>query len=479
MARQSRLYTWWSHEMRRSEIFRPGERVGVAVSGGPDSMLLLDFMKDFARDFGLALAVIHFNHHLRGAESDADEQFVRERAEQLGVGFFRGEADVAAEARQRHRNLEATARDLRYRFFFSLTNESKLDKVATAHTANDQAETVLLRLLRGAGTRGLGGIYPVLDGKVVRPFLNLSRPEVERELRDRKLAWRVDSSNLNPRNRRNQIRMELLPQLQKDFNPEIIGLLKELADRARDDEEYLEQQARERARPWRVREGQEEKIPVRCLMELPPAIARRVLRQMALATRGTLKGITYEHIESLRRFAARGHSGRRLTLPGGLEGRKEFDWLLLSPHPSDNSAQQFAYPVTVPGEIHVPNLELIFRFKIVGANEHPQAYNECGGSRLDWGKLSQPLVLRSWRAGDQFRIAGSRRRRKLKELFERRKIPVGQRKLWPVLVSGEEIVWVRDFPPAACAAADTPNAKQLLVTVEEITRQRQNAHGTK
>jgi len=478
MARQAELYTRWSHEIRRSEFFRPGDRVGVAVSGGPDSILLLEFMKDFSRQSGLSLAVVHFNHHLRGAESDSDERFVRERADQLGVEYLRGEADVTAEARQKRRNLEAAARDLRYRFFFSLVNQGKLDKVATAHTANDQAETVLLRLLRGTGTRGLGGIYPVLDGKVVRPFLNVTRAEVEHELRERKLEWRVDSTNLNPQNRRNKVRMELLPLLQRDFNPEIISLLKELADRARDDEEYLEQQARERARPWRVREGQEEKAAARPFVEFPPAIGRRVLRQMVLATRGHLKGTSYQHIESLRRFVAHGQSGRRLVLPGGLEARKEFGWLILAPRPSSESEAQFSYPVRVPGEVSVPRLGLTFRFKIVGPEERTRAYNSGGGVQLDARKLSQPLVLRSWRAGDRFRTAGSQKARPLKELFAERKIPLGQRKVWPLLVSGEEIVWVRDFQPAGGGAGSSA-ANQLWVSVEQVVRERQGVPKTK
>lgn len=478
MARQSGLYTRWSREMRRSALFRPGERVGVAVSGGPDSILLLDFMKDFARDFGLTLAAVHFNHHLRGEESDADERFVRERAERLGIEYLGGEADVAREAREKHRNLEAAARDLRYRFFFSLVDRGKLAKVATAHTANDQAETVLLRLLRGTGTRGLGGIYPALDGKIVRPFLNVTRAEVERELRGRRLEWRLDSTNLNPQNRRNKVRLELLPLLAKDFNPEIVSLFKDLASRARDDEEYLEQQARERARPWRVREGAEEKIPVRPVVEFPPAVARRVLRQMVLAVRGHLKGITYEHIESLRRFAAHGQSGRKLLLAGGLEARREFDWLVLAPCQTGASHSDFSFPVRVPGEVSVSSLGLVFRFKILGPLERPRAYNVSDGPGLDPRKLSQPLVLRNWRAGDRFRMAGSRRAHPLKELFARRKLPLEQRRVWPVLVSGEDIVWARGFPPGSDWAA-SPGSEELVVLVEEMGRERQGEQKTK
>src|SRR5690348_7407614 len=230
MPRQPDLYARWLTEVRRHNFFHAGDRVGVAVSGGPDSILLFTFMNQAARALGLSLAAVHFNHHIRGAESDADEQFVRGQARRLGVEFLRGEADVPRAARTSGRNLEATARDLRYRFFNSLIHQGRLDKVVTAHTASDQAETVLLRLLRGTGTKGLGGIFPVLDGKIFRPFLGVTRCEVELEMNKRKLEFRVDSSNLNTKLRRNKVRTELLPLLQKEFNPEIIRLLKELAD---------------------------------------------------------------------------------------------------------------------------------------------------------------------------------------------------------------------------------------------------------
>ena len=200
-----------------------------------------------------------------------------------------GEADVARVARDKKRNLEATARELRYRFFFSLVDQGRLDKVVTAHTANDQAETVLMRLLRGAGTRGLSGIYPLLEGKVARPFLDLTRTEIMREMEARRLEFRIDSTNLDSRLRRNKIRRELLPLLEREFNPAVIPLLKSHADRARDEEAFLEQQARERSRPWRLREGAEEKISVRALAGFPPAIQRRVLRQMLQSVRPGLR----------------------------------------------------------------------------------------------------------------------------------------------------------------------------------------------
>jgi tRNA(Ile)-lysidine synthase len=423
-------------------------------------------MKDSALEWGITLAAVHFNHHLRGAESDGDERFVRNLADSLGIAFIGGEADVARVAREKKRNLEATARELRYRFFFSLVDQGRLEKVVTAHTANDQAETVLMRLLRGSGTRGLSGVYPLLEGKVARPFLDLRRAEIARELEARQLEYRLDSTNLDSRLLRNKVRQELLPLLEKEFNPAIIPLLKSHADRARDEEAFLEQQARERSRPWRLREGAEEKISVRALEGFAPAIQRRVLRQMLQSLRPGLRGLAYTQIDGLLRFALSAQSGRSLPLPGEAVARKEFDWLILGPQSTSPGDNKYAYTVEVSGEITVPALGVTFVLKIVEPPELAAEYNKRAGNALDAQKVPRRLLLRNWRAGDQFWPAGSRKLRKLKELFRQQKVPRAQRKLWPVLECGEQIVWVRGFPPAASVAATAESRAFLLI--EEI-----------
>ncbi len=466
MLPRSENYQRWAVEMRHDRMFRAGERVGIAVSGGPDSVLLLDFLSQFGGKAGLTLAVVHFNHHLRGEESEEDERFVRRLARDRKLPFFAGEAHVAERARERRRNLEATARELRYRFFFSLVSQGKLEKVATAHTASDQAETVLLRLLRGAGTRGLGGIYPTREGKIVRPFLSLTRAMVEQEVAARKLETRTDSSNLDPRFQRNKIRLELLPLIEQEYNPEIIRLLTQLAARARDDESFLEDQARERARPWRVREGASEKIPLQPLVEFHPAIARRVLRQTIQAVQGSLRGLTHQHVENVRRLAIEAQSGRKSSLPGGLEARKEFGWLILSPASAENRHREFSYRVTLPGIVRVPELGAVFEFKIVQASSPGKRYNNKGDLTLKAEEMGAEVVLRNWRAGDRYQPAGSRRPEKLKELFRRSRIPASQRPTWPVIEGAGGILWVRGFPPAQT----TPTRRQARQYVEIIEK---------
>jgi tRNA(Ile)-lysidine synthase len=467
MVGPSKLYARWSVEIKRSGILRAGERVAVAVSGGADSILLLDFMRQFSFETGVFVSVAHFNHHLRGSDSQADEEFVAGRAAELGLELFRAEADVLHVARSHRQNIEATARDLRYRFFFSLVNQHKLDKVATAHTANDQAETLLLRLMRGTGTRGLGAIYPVLDGKIVRPFLTLTRPEIESEVQSRRLEFRLDSSNSDPRFMRNRIRRTLLPLLATEFNPRIVTALSGLAGRCRQDEAFLQLVASERARSWRIQEANHERIALRPFIEFHPAIQRRVLRDMISSLHGSLRGITSTHIEALCCFAASSQSGKQLVLPGGLRARKEFEWLVIGR--DEGTRPGYIFELAPPAAITVTQLGLKFRFLIAenpGSWVAQKGYNGGQVVALDLDRVRGKLVLRNWQSGDRFQPSGSRRAVKLKELFVRRKIPVSNRHLWPVLLSNEHIVWVHGFPAAEGCAASESSGCALIIQQE-------------
>ncbi|MCL5005909.1 MAG: tRNA lysidine(34) synthetase TilS [Acidobacteria bacterium] len=460
---RSNVYDRWSLEMRRGHFFRPGERIGVAVSGGPDSVLLLDFLDRLSRDTGFTLAVIHFNHHLRGTESEEDEEFVRNRARELHLPFLGGEARVAEEARKQRRNLEATARDLRYRFFLGLVRQGRVDKVATAHTLDDQAETVLIHILRGTGTKGLGGIHPSFEGKIIRPFLSLTRHEIETTARERKLPFRVDSTNLDTRFRRNKVRLGLLPLLEKEYNPEVKRLLSELAARAREDEAYLEQQARERAGAWRMREGGAERIPRRVLAGLPPALARRVLRQMVQAVMGSLHGVTYRHIEALQDFSLKSQSGRKLLLPHGLVARTEFEWLILCQEAGESKAAGFAYAVVPPGTISVAEIGRSFTFKVVDSEQAPRDYISGEWPELNPLNLPARLLFRNWQEGDRYCPTGHQKPVRVKELFRRHKVPAGDRFHWPVLDSERGIVCVRGLPAAKWAVSGEGKGRILLI----------------
>lgn len=457
------LYNRWHAEIRRHPFARAGERMGAAVSGGPDSVLMLDFLARMAGESGFQVAVVHFNHHLRAAESDEDERFVRGLARHYGLPFFRGEARVAEEARKRRRNLEATARDFRYRYFLGLIRQGKMDKITTAHTLDDQAETVLLHILRGTGMRGLGGIHASLQNKIIRPFLSVTRGEIEEEIRKRGLKFRVDSTNLDTRLRRNKVRLELLPVLEKEYNPELKRLLSELASRAQEDESFLDLQARERAGAWRLREDGAEKISRSALRNMPAALGRRVLRQMLSEVGGGLAGVTHRHIEAIYHFALESQSGKSLQLPRNLTVRTEFDWLVVSQEAGNKKPLEFVYNVMVPCEISVPEIGRTITFKIVGSNEGDRGYNDSEWPDLDPQKLPAHLVLRNWRQGDRYCPSGFQKSVKVKELFRRHRISAVERMLWPVLDSDKGIVCARGLPAASWSAVVKKGGPRVLI----------------
>src|SRR5882724_1653799 len=235
------------HYIHRQGLLHAGDRLGVAVSGGADSTALLRIMLELRRELGIVLSVVHFNHQLRGAEADTDERFVTQLAHRHELELHVGNGDVAAHAKRLHLSTEAAARQLRYRYFRQLFEEKKLNRIATGHTLDDQAETVLLRVVRGAGTRGLAGIYPQLlvngsQFSVVRPLLRVRRKLLEIYLKQVDQEWREDSSNRDLRHARNRVRHGIVPRLERSLNPAVREALAELADIARAEEEYWQKE---------------------------------------------------------------------------------------------------------------------------------------------------------------------------------------------------------------------------------------------
>ena len=464
MDAESEIYRTFRSLPAVRKLFGAGDRVAVACSGGPDSMALLDLLGRYAPERGLQLSVAHLNHQLRGEDSEKDEAFVRQAAGERGLPFYSRRADVAAEAKKSRSNLEATARRLRYDYFNALIIEKKTEKVATGHTANDQAETVLLRLVRGSGTRGFAGIYPAVEDKIIRPLLGLTREEVLLYLKDAGVHYHTDPTNFDRRFLRNKIRLDLLPQL-RELNPRIVPLLNELAERAGEEEDFLEREAERwlharKSEKVEIRGG----IPSAELTKLPVALQRRVLRRLLKDCGGPDFTLSHAQLETLRRFTAEGKGGKRLELPHGIEAWKEFGRLRVAK--SQDADDDFCYPVEVPGEHPIPELGVRLQFKIYDATAFRRTYNEMEqGAGVDWSKITPPLRLRSWRAGDRFQPLGNRKALKLKELFYRRKVPAARRKLWPLVTAGERIIWVRDFP-AEAAAAVTPATRKVLVIEE-------------
>jgi len=447
-------------------LLKPGMRLAVAVSGGADSVALLRMLA--ARwELGLVLHVAHLHHGLRGAEADEDLQFCRELAARLGLPFHVARVDTAAEARaspatgKPAETIEEAARRLRYSWFRTLMSKSlprtvALDAVATAHTLDDQAETVLAKFLRGAWTEGLAGISPRLEcpeGTIVRPLLAASRAEIEAYLRALGQNWREDSSNRHLSFTRNRIRHELLPLLE-GWNPRLREHLAQMADLARGEEAWwqaeLARLAPQLLLPGRpVRGGGRAAgagldaglaIEVTRLGPFAPALQRRLLR-LAAEKLGAV--LDFAQTEALRSLALCGHAGQKLALPQGLHAERTARELRLSPAPKvgpDGEGAQAPpqeYRVEIPGEIDAPAFGLRCRIEVSNAALPGGSLN--GGT----GALPKAATLRNWKPGDRVRLRHSGMPRKVKEVLERLRVTGTSRAKWPVLEVDGRIVWMR------------------------------------
>jgi tRNA(Ile)-lysidine synthase len=430
----------------------------VGLSGGADSVALVRVLAARSAELGLVLHVAHLHHGLRGEEADGDLAFARDLAARLGLPFHEARVDTAAAAEpdaktgKPRETIEEAARRLRYAWFRKLMAKERLHAMATAHTLDDQAETVLAKFLRGAWTEGLAGIAPKLEspgGVILRPLLGTTRAEVEAYLGELGQSWREDSSNRQVTFTRNRIRHELLPVLE-GWNPRLREHLTQMAALARDEEAWWQAEVA-RVAPQVLLPGRPTRgggratgggtagglaIEVTRMAERLPALQRRLLRYAAEQLGAALD---YSATESLRSLALTGRAGQKLALSHGLRAERTARELRISvepqAHPKGEGPE--AYNMAIPGEIEAPAFGLRLRVEVVepAANQPGQEVRE--------GAFASAATLRNWEPGDRVRLRYSGSARKVKEVLERLKVTGTDRALWPVLEAGGRILWMR------------------------------------
>jgi tRNA(Ile)-lysidine synthase len=503
--------------IRKQDFLRAGDRVAVAVSGGADSVALLCLLEELRGELGIVLSVVHVNHKLRGAESDGDERFMTELAAAHGFELHaatrglepnaaQGSSVGAGSSVRPKSGVEAAARELRYQYFRELANQGRVVKIATAHTLDDQAETVLLRIFRGTGIRGLAGIHPRLQlqdigsrkependkeeirvderhgtSEVVRPLLGFRRAELRDYLRARGQSWREDSSNENVAFLRNRVRLQLLPMIVEEFGAATIEHMAELAEIARAEEEWAVGTPHSVPGIQPAVSAAAATIEVEQLLTLPLAVGRRLVRAWVETNAPDVR-ISFRLIEEILELA-RGEAGNKLELTGGAacgnavlsnagagtarqiparqipaahinvrRGRKE---LLLEWKDGDEPGD-YQYPLAFPGEIAVPELGMRFEARVVDVGSVPERERH---GLLDPALVGAELVIRNWRSGDRYWPAHTAAEKKVKELLSDRHATGAEKKLWPVAVAEDGgLVWMRGFAAPEAVRARTGKA---------------------
>lgn len=474
-------------EIQQKYLLSAGDRVGVAVSGGADSIALLLLLLELREKLGLVLSVVHFNHQLRGNASDTDEQFVQRLAAKHGLVFHVGRGNVRGKAKREKANLEDAARRSRYEFFSRLAAEGIVSHIAVAHTADDQAETVLAHILRGTGLAGLGGIHPVA-GPVIRPLLTIRRAELRAYLRSKKQKWSEDATNRDTTRMRARIRKRLLPILERDFQPVVVAHLTTLADLARQDEKFLDAAARSafdtlvRREAGGLRIGAEDLLaPLKNTFAGAPegsdtaaAISSRLARTLLENAKCREGQISAAHVHAVLGLARTGENGKLLQLPAGVEVRRERNTLLFSgsADPRGRAPDSHLLPYEFPfdlacGEslVRIPG-GCAIRLRVIDWPTQRRETSKDTAAAIDCEKIAGHLVLRSSRPGDRFRPAGRQSAHKLKRLLNEKRISRWERAGWPVLSDGGTLIWVRGFPVAATHAPQT-GTRSVLVIEEE------------
>lgn len=438
--RADQVYQAFKRQVLKKGLIKPGDHILLAYSGGPDSTCLLALLNRLRQEIFFTLSLAHLNHGLR-ATAFQDEALVREMAHRFGLPLVIKRLDVRGYARRHRLNLEAAGRELRYSFLEETRRRLGANKIATAHTMDDQAETFLLRLLRGAGPLGLGGIFPVVEGKIIRPLLDLERQQVEAYLQSQRLPFSLDESNLDRRYLRNRIRLELIPYLKKKFAPQIVRRLARTAEILREEEAYwamLENEAASRA----IKSfNQGYLLDSQVIASLHPALARRLIRRFLRLVRSSGQEANFSEIEAIRNL----EPGQEIHL------RRRVKLIRLGSYILERSIilKHRQYEISWDGQslVELPLLGLRFRGRLVSGGEAP-SFNDQRLACLRPDLMHFPLQIRPRNPGDRYHPVGTGGPRKIKEIMRARRIPPFLRPFWPLFLSAGKIVWVPGCPVA-------------------------------
>jgi tRNA(Ile)-lysidine synthase len=442
-------------------LLQRGDKVCVAFSGGRDSTALLSLFLEIQRDWDLSLYLCHFNHGIREGAA-VDERFVRAVAKSLKIPLFLESADIPTYAKQNKMNLEGAGRVLRYEFFDRIADTIGGAKIATGHTMSDQAETFFLRLIRGSGARGLAGIYPAVEGRVIRPLLRIDSEGIEDYLEKKKLEYRIDESNSDPSFLRNRIRSDLIPYLKANFDPKIVPRLGKLTSLLMEEDALLESLSATEAQDVMAQDVIRESdsrvsLDVKRLLALPLAIQRRVVRRFVHTLRGDLRRISFEDVEQILRLG----EGKEFSLKENLVLRREQGLVFLKEDLPP--VAEYTYSWTWSQILNLKELGM----RIEGKKQDLETYfplktDDRLEACLDWDKLVFPLHVRNRQGGDRYQPLGSPGRKKLKEIMRAKGISQRERNRHPVFLSGDDIVWVLGLPVSEKHKV-TPRTRKVFV----------------
>lgn len=440
--------------IREHGLFEAGDSVLVGVSGGPDSVVLLHVLNELAPALSLRLGIAHLNHGLRRPASDREAKFVSSLAKRIQLPFYTEIADVLDYRRRYRMSLEEAARHMRYRFFSKIAEQNIFDRIATGHHQDDNAELVLMYMIRGSGPLGLSGIPPMRNGRIVRPLMGLTRSQIHDFVTEKKLDVVFDASNTDEGFIRNRVRNRLIPVIKESYNPRIIETLNRQACILRDEEKWIETVIEPMFRELTIEESDGGiTISVHKTCALHIGAKRRVIRKAIHIVKGNLRRIGFPHVDAVLRLMDRGPVYGSIDLPDRIRIRRCRDLLIISkekiplrhrtPHSEGSQSLSFKYSVTIPGPLYIQEINARLQItEIAGSDLSYFDPLNPAAAYFDRERLHFPLLIRNVLPGDRFTPLGMTGTQKVKTYFINNKVDRSLRANCPVLLSGDNIIWV-------------------------------------
>lgn len=428
----------------KHKLIKKDDNIILGLSGGPDSMVLLHILLYVRERISFNLVVAHINHGVRGEEALKDEKFTEKVAKELGLDFFSTKADMIGLAKEKNISEEEAGREIRYGFFRKLIKELGHGKIAVAHNRNDQAETLLMRIMRGTGIDGLSGMSFKSDD-IIRPILDINRWEIEKYVEDNSIETVVDKTNLETIYSRNKVRLELIPYIKENFNPNIIDTLFRLSENAKLDSSFLEEWSGKVYKSISKEKSASVVMKSDLFMEEDKAVKNRIIRKAIYNLIHTLQGIEEVHISSVVDLFNKGETGKRIDLPHNLLAKVSYNNLIIEKDINEDMAEvceNKEETILQIGQNYLEEYNLEISLKIIDRKDINFKNVSSNVKFFDYDIMNEEIWIRTRNPGDRFAPIGMKGRKKIKDYFIDEKIPRDLRDEIPLLMCGENIIWV-------------------------------------
>ncbi|HAU5147440.1 TPA: tRNA lysidine(34) synthetase TilS [Clostridioides difficile] len=446
--------------INKHNLIQKGDKIVLGLSGGPDSVCLLHVLNRLKKDFNIEIYAAHLNHQIRGIEAQKDVLYVSKLCEDMGIIFFVKSINVPKYCENEGLSLEEGARKLRYEMFYEIKDKIKANKIAIGHNLNDQAETVMMRIMRGTGLKGLKGIDYIRDNCIIRPILDVERSEIEEYCEAYNLNPRIDKTNLENIYTRNKIRLDLLPYMKDNFNSNVIESIVRMSNSLKSDNDYIEKEAEAKFREVsNIKEKGFVEINLDDFVCLHDAIKVRVLRNSIKHILGDTNFVDQRHIEDIMSLEDNSKVNKMLTLPRNIFVYRKKDSIILTNEEIVSEEIEFYYNIPSNGFIKIKELKQIIETQVMSIDRYKSMKLDNSSKGFDFNKVKGGIVIRSRRQGDKIKLAmGSK---KVKDLFIDLKIPREERCKIPIITDSEGIICVGDYKISENYKIDE-NTKEVL-----------------